>query len=644
MSIRVSTSPTSYAGNALDGRNDKSHPGGGEPEGIRYLARLRGDKANEMKTVTLRGLESAIDFAGSAQWLGAAANAFASAAREMLPEVTILINQLESDAATLNSYASTVEQLHKEAVGLRSKAKSRIAELKRYEMQVGAIPELNGGPLTIERYWGLHTAPDSPHQAALRAKIDEAISALKLIAREWEELINRRRNADNFCVTQLSATISRGGFANRTIASFAAMSPDQLVRNLHGKSAAELRMLFLAHPELAGRMNSASPEGNASLWRSLDPVHIRTFNHGSPLMLSSAQKALLALIPGTLGNLEGIPYTVRDLANRSMVITEGKKLRTLIAEKRSFVLDHDLFIWEAQLRSRGIEPDFLEPSLAAIVAITSALALKGKFVRQLVAFKTGLRPLAAIAVGNMDTASQITVLVPGMNATVASSMPALTTNAITVQNAQKVHNLTDKRESGLAVVAWIGYDTPTLPEVNLSNKAKVGAVALQGFFEGATAARGWTAGENLSVVAHSYGTTTASIALTKTPVENFTMLASAGLQGNIDTVGDLLVDKKNIWVSKAAGDGTAFWGQRLEHPVDPSTAEFGARVFSSEDATLTGKQLQGSDGHDLSPQSEAKLNGTKSEKYGYLDAGTTPLHNAAVTSLGLDTVVGTVTK
>lgn len=73
-----------------------------------------------------------------------------------------------------------------------------------------------------------------------------------------------------------------------------------------------------------------------------------------------------------------------------------------------------------------------------------------------------------------------------------------------------------------------------------------------------------------------------------------------------------------------------------EHPVNPAGAAFGANIFSSERAIVDGEQLLASTWHSAAPQAGAEVTGIESNNWGYLDAGTTPLYNSAIASIGAD--------
>ena len=131
-------------------------------------------------------------------------------------------------------------------------------------------------------------------------------------------------------------------------------------------------------------------------------------------------------------------------------------------------------------------------------------------------------------------------------------------------------------------------------------------------------------------VAHSYGTTTSSIALTQsgTQVDSFVSLGSAGLPPNIDRASDLNAAevfagqaRDVVAIDPAGGDQWA-WTGRLspEHPVNPIEDDFGAHAFGT-DGGATGARV--TDHSPLTPTGN-----------GYLDRGTESLENVAFATTG----------
>ena len=636
-------------------------PGAGEPYGIRHLASVRRAKAEELRTVTAAGLQRAIGVAGSGEWSARSATAFVTSAQAVLPEVTVLVGQLDSDAAALDRYAAAVEQLKARAAAVRAAQATRSQELAHSTRVLSWMLPAELLPISGHPAPNPATGTTDFDRARLGSDIADSKASLRHLDAQWADLVLQRRQADAACVASLSSTASRGGFAGLPAGGTNGLTPEQLLQRMAGLSSTELTMLFSADPGLAARVAKVTdPTAVAAWWRSYNTSPGQVDKSGQPV-LSAQQLALLVIVPGVLGNLGGIPYTVRDSANRQVLAAQGKELRALMADRDKMLANGDgSGPWIALLQEHGYDSASFGAEWNTVTALEKSLGAAGGLTYQLVQFQPGVVPFAAISAGDMDTASQVTVLVPGMATTVSSSMQEQTGDARNLFLQQRALDKVIHSESGLAVVAWIGYDTPRSAseghiEVVSSAQAKVGAVHLQGFLQGVTGARGWTPGENLSVVAHSYGTTTASLALVHTPVENLTMLASAGLDRAIPSVHDLQVPAGHVWASEASGDNVADLGRvdysgsdkfskavwdsaRIpiyDHPVDPTQPAFGARVFSSEGATVDGVKLHGSDWHSASPQVEAQLAGKTTDQYGYLDRLTTPLYNTGLTSLGL---------
>lgn len=378
--------------------------------------------------------------------------------------------------------------------------------------------------------------------------------------------------------------------------------------------------------------------------------------------LDAGQRTALVMgASGWIGNLNGVAYADRGRANQYRLDTWLPKYREQ---------------YEAMTARVGVGVPFtsaeraayalLAERIAALAAIKATLAdTRADRPRTVVSLTLGHPPLAAIAVGDLDAASQVTVNVPGMGNTVAQSTRGWVGGAenlwIEEQQAASALYIDDR----VAVVAWIGYDTPDMPpsgEVLLSTKARAGATNLSAFLDGVSGTRGWSGGRHVSVVAHSYGTTTATLATSTTPVSNLTLLASAGVDRSVANADAVNVPRGHVWASQASNDYIAnvgrgsvenagvraghgqpnvatgtrsqtlkFWS---EHPLNPVDDKWGARTFPSDAETINGAEYLGSDGHSATPATDAVDRHQPVTEHGYLDAGTSSVRNAAYTSLG----------
>jgi hypothetical protein len=411
------------------------------------------------------------------------------------------------------------------------------------------------------------------------------------------------------------------------------------------------------HPDFIEAITAVPPpaEAVARWWKDMDSGTVD--QNGTPLH-SAPQAALVAAIPSVIGNLGGITYSSRHEANRLALVEDTARFtevqRELLALGKPDGSPKSVIF----LALNGFTSKWeLEEAIAAATSIQSTLDRSGDAPRSLVQYTPGSPPLAAIAVGNLDTADDVTVNVPGMNTNVVSSMGDWTAAAENLQQDQQSKLNDNGSGRTAAVVAWIGYDTPALasPFVLSSAKAEVGADKLVDFLEDSAATRGLAQGEDLAVLAHSYGAVASTLAASVTPIEHLVLVAAAGVDNSIPTVADLKVDPENVWTTEADQDWTANMGRGKvelgdvnilgvysQHYINPNLRGYGANHFSSEDAYLGNAWYAGTQTHGISPRTEALLDDdpkAHDAQYGYLDQGTTSLHNAALVTLGYGEVV-----
>ncbi|MCJ1712935.1 alpha/beta hydrolase [Curtobacterium sp. VKM Ac-2922] len=371
------------------------------------------------------------------------------------------------------------------------------------------------------------------------------------------------------------------------------------------------------------------PPGLAKVFtKGLSPAEVAAL--WAKLRLSKADRNDLRALPvpilSQLGNLEGVDYWARDTANRVVL---------------------DARIHQAQLRLRELERSTTYDPGGA----TYATAFKNLTALQEVRTASNDRsnegrrflislddsvvpPLAAISIGDLDTAENVTWAVPGM-ATDTLGMNGWTDAA---QNLYKQQSLTGPADH--AVVSWVGYTTPPQPVIQGqldfgvlgTTHAKDGSRKLAAALRGLDAARGGDSFTN-NVVAHSYGSTTAAYALTKRDVhvDTFTTIGSAGIPNSIPDAGTLHAghvyagQAQNIWVIEPGrGDRWAQTGRLSPtHSQDPTDPAFGATAFGTDG--VTGDDTKHSvDDHNV----------LTDDHRGYLDADTESLYNIGQATTG----------
>ncbi len=284
----------------------------------------------------------------------------------------------------------------------------------------------------------------------------------------------------------------------------------------------------------------ATPDEVASWWTGLS---------------GPAQDDLLASSPAALGGLDGLPAWARDRANRLV-------LERVLADAP----------WEQQVAAQ------------AIAAEIRAEEAAGRPV-QLWVYDPG-GDLAALAYGDLDTADDIGVLVPGVNNTVAGDLHTLGDDARTVAAA----TLAAAPAASVATVAWLGYRPPVgagLGQALGRSTATAGGVALAGDLAGLAAARaatgvGRAADPRVTVLAHSYGTVVLDEAGDlpgRLPVDAAVLSGSPGIEEA--HASDLEADE--VYTAWSPADPVAWSGW---HGDPPWLREFGATPLPVDPDTL----------------------------------------------------------
>ncbi|HEY8589968.1 MAG TPA: alpha/beta hydrolase [Naasia sp.] len=385
--------------------------------------------------------------------------------------------------------------------------------------------------------------------------------------------------APAFCAPLVFGEDPRTGEVTVDLALAASLEPLQLLRDLDEVEPAELRTLVDGHPELVRQFLEAAPSPSdvTSWWDALSRTE---------------QGELTRAAPSLVGNLDGVPYEVRDAANRS---TLDRALTELRADLRGSA-------------GRGAATE-LATRVGMLEKIEASLdETPGGPDRTLLLLDTAMPGRAAVVLGELETADYVSLLVPGALLSIREHMTEWTKVTADLYTAQNEWLEMFGEDATVATVSWIGYQTPDVTNVVGLDLAEEGATFLSGTVNGLRDLRGDDE-PHISVFAHSYGATAAMLALSRDDMrlDALAMMGSPG--GSADSVDDLAVPAGSVWVGEAAWDPvvqTAFFG------VDPGSEQFGARTMSVSGAVdpLTGVALSASVGHDwyLEPGTESLRN------------------------------------
>jgi hypothetical protein len=249
-----------------------------------------------------------------------------------------------------------------------------------------------------------------------------------------------------------------------------------------------------------------------------------------------------------------------------------------------------------------------------------ALAALARPGRQFLSFDARGGGQAVEVIGDLTTARRIAVVVPGadndlntFDARGDDPYKAPGGGALALADAAREID----RGTPLAVVAWLGYRTPSTSGVSVltDSRAKDGARRLRGLLDTVRAVNP-TAG--LSLLCHSYGSVVCAQTLfdSVVPVTDAALFASPGVDVSRATelrgadrvwVGRTSDD----WIRHVAGEHLFVAGLGIGRLTDPMSSAFGARHFYSGDG-----------GHS-----------------DYLRPGSGALHNLALIALGRATAV-----
>ena len=282
-------------------------------------------------------------------------------------------------------------------------------------------------------------------------------------------------------------------------------------------------------------------------------------------LTSDEQRRAVSGWPFVIGGLGGLPAAVRSAANEHRLERDIAMLlsRSSLSDDDERWLESCLLVRAQLARVRAVrDPDGLEPLTAQLLVFDP------------MAYGSGGR--AALAVGDVDTADNVAFLVPGMGSDVRGALADLTGNALRVTSDARLAS------PGMttATVAWMAYDAPGLREATLGNAADEGADLLVADLLAVQAGRAVV--PHLTVIGHSYGSTTAGTALRdrETGTDDVVLVGSPG--PGVERAKQLHLPRQHVFVGASSRDPVSYLDR---FGKDPAHASFGATRFRAEDPT-----------------------------------------------------------
>ena len=283
---------------------------------------------------------------------------------------------------------------------------------------------------------------------------------------------------------------------------------------------------------------------------------------------SEAQKQHLCdKYPDLIGNADGVEGWARDRANRNRL----PKLKQEAKDNVSTYTELLKSPWiDSNTRAYYLsELDKAEKAVKAYDAVQEQLdkgisledyqhGKKGDPVSLLTLQNDGARVKAAMGQGDVDHAKNVATFVPGIGTTVEGSMGDYMRQTKNLRSAAMAQGNLSARD--VATVAWLGYDAPgkadlsepqNIPGIISPFLAQSGSDRLAGFMNGMQASRDYGAGDaHMTLVGHSYGSSTSGMAATKVKygvIDDLVLCGSPGM-GTYDAK-NYHVDQNHLWVS-----------------------------------------------------------------------------------------------
>ncbi|WP_420112780.1 alpha/beta hydrolase [Pseudactinotalea sp.] len=441
------------------------------------------------------------------------------------------------------------------------------------------------------RYW--ETEPDSWERSMILTEIETLRGDISSFA-------GRVEIAEETCADALAAI--RGGFAtgvSRTVAASGTSYVTALDAAVGDSVLDQLEQLAQMTPEDAAAWLAAHPEFADALAASPPPaeeVNAWWLTLGDPVAgddgtndPNALQLALITAMPSVIGNLNGVPYWGRSDANVMALDIE-------IAEAYEVMMNPPAGVTPNIRSSEEMEA---WERWRALRAIADALKNGGPTYDmgsyQLIELNLEAHPpLAAISSGNLDDADYATFVVPGMNTTVENGMEGLVNNADALALAQQ--NQLGPEGGNVAVVAWIGYETPGYLTVFGNDHAEAGATALENTLGGYNGTV--SSDTHLNLLLHSYGSTTGTLAVSQGDYQVDDVIAINSPGVIVEDAGQMNADQ--VWAATPPDDmvvdvGNLSW----EHPHLPRDPDFGAHWYEVPDTTGNSIDAHGLEHHFL---------------------------------------------
>lgn len=295
-----------------------------------------------------------------------------------------------------------------------------------------------------------------------------------------------------------------------------------------------------------------TPQQNADWWKHL----------------TAEQRAdYIAMHPGAVGAMDGLPAETRDEANRMVLAEAHGEYATRLASippeptnKYTWITAGGYPVkvhtdeWMAWDRKYGDELRHLKSSLNGMESIEKrfdSTGSQGLPEAYLLGFNPEGNGRAIIANGNPDTADHTAVYVPGTTSNLENIDGNMRRMTDLWREAHK-----DAHGGTVSTITWLGYDAPQdiVKDSPFSHYANDGAPAFNKFMDGLDASRSAHGEGHHTVIGHSYGTTLIGSAARQGDLnaDDVIFAGSPGVQ--VGSASEMDVPKGHVWNEEAEGD------------------------------------------------------------------------------------------
>jgi Alpha/beta hydrolase len=335
--------------------------------------------------------------------------------------------------------------------------------------------------------------------------------------------------------------------------------------------------LSIVFPRLAPASRDAPTGGatplNMAAWPAVEAPPLPSTDLVSewPRLSPTERNDLIAQRPDLVGRTEGLPAWARDEANRILLVQADAHL----VEQADRLRPPDVTLGDvlgglggtltAGTFGGGTRRVAYQEAMAKLAAVRETervLAQADGETRQLLLLDvSGRSAKVAISVGDVDRANHVAVVVDGFTTTVQRDLASADGVAVELRNLARREAMGWGDRGEVAVVTWMGYDAPQVADtlrsthsVVLRGSAEAAARSLADFLKGVPEDR------HLTVVAHSYGSTAAGLALASggTNVDDLVVLGSPGL--GVGSTAQLGMPAARVHVLEAQDDPVADLG------------------------------------------------------------------------------------